>query len=62
MIKAWMIYLIGIPITSSSLFFLDPGLAGSLVGEYVLFGGIVLGLYYLGLKIINSKKIKKDQI
>lgn len=47
-IKAWHVFLIGLGVVLCiGLLMEDPALGGSLFGEYLLFGGIGLGGYYL---------------
>lgn len=64
-LKAWMIFVVGlIAMFAVSQFIEDPLLAGSLVGEYVLYGGFVLVIYYLimRLKFWKNKPKQHDQL
>jgi hypothetical protein len=61
-LKAWMIFLIGLIIALViSQFIEEPFMAGSLVGEYVFYGGIILVAYYVGYRLwFGKRKTKSD--
>lgn len=60
-IRAWMIYLVGLAVAvAASQSIDDQIIAGSLVGEYMLYGGVVLVLYYLVVRLKFWKDKKKQ--
>lgn len=57
-IKAWMFYLVGIPLTAGLGFYTETSIP--IFGYYLFYGLIVLGVYYLTHTIwIDKKKVKE---
>jgi hypothetical protein len=61
--KAWMVYLLGYIVAFAiSSTISDPSIAGSVIGEYALWGIIVLGIYYLTRRLFFGKKSNLKKI
>jgi hypothetical protein len=55
-LKSWQIFLIGLGVVFALGFvFLEPFYAGSLVSEYVIWGGIGLAVYTISKKKLSQK-------
>jgi len=62
-IKVWMIFLLGLGIVLlASQFIEDQVLAGSVIGEYILLGGISLIVYHVSHKFWKRKQKSKSLV
>jgi|CXWL01.1.fsa_nt_gi uncharacterized membrane protein len=56
-LKAWMVYLLGFPVVFSIGYVTLGDLnAYSLLGEYLLWGTVGLGAYYIGIRLWFGKQ------